>query len=462
MSEFPPAGDSRMKVKLCAIARNEGAYIGDWVFHHLWFGFDAIEIWTNGRDDGSSEILDRISGVNPRVLGVDAEGLRSTCAAEGKYFQYEAYAQMADEAVKQGFTHAAFLDLDEYWVPRDFAARIHEFLPSQRRVNVVSFPWALDIARDDREPFDALFGNAVRVQLDPHVKSVVRLDGRVVQIRPHTARTRGGRRLLVRDPFAVEDRRGQQWGSFVDPETFVASWEDVPEAFVLHAVNRSQIEYVSSLDKAFERTPDEPPYRTNREGFGARARPILTVDFPQAAVAKYRSEAALFWSSIGAEEHLQRARRAVIQRSEDLLDAVCADPHLMERMKGALRGVVDPRLIRANDSWDARIEWKVESLTTAGDGLLCEGFAFSDVQGRAFKLGAQTSGMTEVVAASSVEWVSRPDVAQHLKGAPPHCGFRAWFPGFPGKPDDFTLVVRPDRAGVWLAEPSSALWPRPS
>ena len=49
------------RVKLCAIAKNEGAYIADWVFHHLHFGFDAIEIWVNGTVYPSLRILKRIS-----------------------------------------------------------------------------------------------------------------------------------------------------------------------------------------------------------------------------------------------------------------------------------------------------------------------------------------------------------------------------------------------------------------
>src|SRR4051794_21193234 len=101
------------RVKLCAIAKNEGPYLADWVFHHLHFGFDAVEVWVNGTNDGSRRILDAISAAHPEVTSRNADRLLADCLATGRAFQRQAYARLARKARRQGFSHVAFLDLDE-------------------------------------------------------------------------------------------------------------------------------------------------------------------------------------------------------------------------------------------------------------------------------------------------------------------------------------------------------------
>lgn len=45
-----------MKVKLVAIAKDEAAYLPDWIFHHLYFGFDSIDIYVNNTTDNTYDL----------------------------------------------------------------------------------------------------------------------------------------------------------------------------------------------------------------------------------------------------------------------------------------------------------------------------------------------------------------------------------------------------------------------
>ena len=61
------------KVKLVAIAKDEGAYLVDWIFHHLYFGFYAIDIYVNRTSDNTFEIADKLKSLEQvRFLDGDA------------------------------------------------------------------------------------------------------------------------------------------------------------------------------------------------------------------------------------------------------------------------------------------------------------------------------------------------------------------------------------------------------
>ncbi|WP_110648470.1 glycosyltransferase family 2 protein [Salinicola peritrichatus] len=47
--------------KICAVAKDEGPYLAEWVFHHLHFGFDRIHVYLNRTSDASAAVLDRIA-----------------------------------------------------------------------------------------------------------------------------------------------------------------------------------------------------------------------------------------------------------------------------------------------------------------------------------------------------------------------------------------------------------------
>ncbi|QWF22526.1 glycosyltransferase family 2 protein [Nocardioides sp. LMS-CY] len=442
-------------VKLCAVAMNEGPYLADWIFHHLHFGFDAVEIWINGTDDPSEVIARRVSAIHPSVEFSNADGLLEACIAGGRYFQYEAYARMAEKAEADGFSHIAFLDLDEYWVPHDFVSPVREFLPDPYAVNVVSFPWAFDVADSDAIPFENAFASRLRIQMDHHVKSVVRLDDRVVQFRPHTARTRAGRRLLIRDRFPMANRRLQQWGSFIDFESLSATWNSIPEAYVLHRIHRSQVEYLASLRKAPRRVAGGSPYRDNRTGFKPLDRPVLRHALPPVHLASYLEQRAKFFSATGVGPATRMAADLTRARARQVVDDVVGDAALMSRLAGALRGVSEPALDRRYPGWHLELRGWVDEWAIVDRQLTARGWAFVEAEDQSVDLGVRDD-RGEVLRIHRAYWTDRPDVGQVFSSAPVRCGFEMSVDLPASFGEALELVACPSGAGLWTTIPGSS------
>ena len=96
---------NHIRVKLAAIARDEAAYLPEWIFHHLEFGFDEIEIYINNTTDNSLAVLANIKRNHPVVV-TDANALFKQST---KNFQGQAYQALTKKAIADGFTHLMFL-----------------------------------------------------------------------------------------------------------------------------------------------------------------------------------------------------------------------------------------------------------------------------------------------------------------------------------------------------------------
>lgn len=437
---------------------NEGPYLTDWVFHHLYFGFDAIEVWINGSEDESVRIMSAIHDAHSNVTFRVVDDLLDVCIREGRYFQYRAYAKLAKRAEREGYAHVAFLDLDEYWIPRDFATQVSDFIPQDPEINVISFQWGEDVPDASRRAFSHPLFGSVHVQLDPHVKSVVRLDDRVRQFRPHTARTTGGVRLLVRDSFPMPEERAQQWGSFIMSTDFASMSAQLPEAFVLHAMHRSPAEYLGSLKKAFRRSYSDSSFRSNRRGFVPRQSPQLNVALPDVALREYFHSLARLKATVSTDSLTRQSGSMLIRRGESVLNAAVTDPRVMEQLRGALRGLSVPLLDRRYPEWHSHLEWCVDGRVSEERGEFILGWAFSDADHIeiefAFRIAAGAEWPVE-----SVEWSSRADVKHVHPGAPVDCGFRLPIPvAFIPNNVKTDLLARPKGSAVWsrLRVPSAS------
>ncbi len=94
---------------LVAIAKNEGAYVAEWVTHHLAVGFSKIIVYDDGSTDDTFEVLRNISRIC-RAVSVKAVG--SIGLNESP--QTVSY----NDAVREIRTDwTMFLDVDEFLIP---------------------------------------------------------------------------------------------------------------------------------------------------------------------------------------------------------------------------------------------------------------------------------------------------------------------------------------------------------
>src|SRR5690625_7519256 len=89
-----------MRIKLCAIAKDESAYLFNWVFHHLYFGFDEVEVWLNNITDNSEELCREMARISSQFKYRVADDVVSEEYRRGKMFQIIAYEKMYKAEVR--------------------------------------------------------------------------------------------------------------------------------------------------------------------------------------------------------------------------------------------------------------------------------------------------------------------------------------------------------------------------
>ena len=441
------------RVKLCAIARNEGPYLADWVHHHLYFGFDAVEVWVNGTEDPSISMLKRIAKRHPNVFVRKADRLLEECVNTGEHFQLVAYERMAQKARREGFTHASFLDLDEYWVPLDCAASVKTFVPEDPDVSVISFQWCTDVPRSAAATFSPPITRSMEVQPDPHVKSVIRLDDSVAKILTHTARLRRGRRLLVRDPFPMVDQKQQRGGSCVPLSMVQQEGSHLPEAFILHAINRSEPEYVARLAVGLRQTKKALRVKTNRRGYLPTDSPVNSFSPDGRAFRRYEGSRRRFHRRLGIAPLVTKSRAATLARGQELMAAMVTSPETMGELRYAMRGVHAPELDHAYSGWNSpTIHRHVDRIEEREGAMHVWGWAFT-VPSVSLEFALMSPGEGEWLTLRATRG-DRPDVQAVHADAPIDCGFDVEIPR--------ALAARLTTVDLGIRAVGAAFWDRVS
>ncbi|OTQ36867.1 hypothetical protein B6C97_07635 [Gilliamella apis] len=98
--------DSVMKIAICAIAKEEGLYLTEWIAYHKLLGFDII-IADNGGDDNTSSLLQKFHA-NKIIYRINFIDYPTSP-------QIPAYRALARVAKKLKYDIIIFLDIDEFF-----------------------------------------------------------------------------------------------------------------------------------------------------------------------------------------------------------------------------------------------------------------------------------------------------------------------------------------------------------
>lgn len=162
------------KVALIAIAKDEGPYIHEWVYHHLKAGFSPIYIGINRTTDNSELIAEKIceqfSDVHiENIDWIDKE------APEGSHvslIQRKAYKHFVKKIDNLSVSHALFLDIDEFWFSHN-NNDIIDFINENKDFDLASFEWLAQKGED--KPFLPPFKNAIVNKKNQHVKTLSKI-----------------------------------------------------------------------------------------------------------------------------------------------------------------------------------------------------------------------------------------------------------------------------------------------
>lgn len=162
-----------MRVALVCIAKNEDAYIQEWLDYHLKLGVDSIFIYEN---DWRS--------------GIEREGVY-TISYDGPQKQQNAYNNWLFNYA-EGYDWVAFLDLDEFLVlhkHKDIKHFLTEYGEIPDDVDAIAVNWMMFgdcyiVERDKTLPVLDHFILRGR-KPDRHIKVIVKLNGSRCMISPH-------------------------------------------------------------------------------------------------------------------------------------------------------------------------------------------------------------------------------------------------------------------------------------
>lgn len=193
-----------MKSAVCAVARNENAYLLEWIDYHLNLGFDKIFLYDNNDpEDDSVYVLLASYIADQKVEVIDYRGRKN--------FQLAAY----NECYKNNgclFDWIAFIDLDEFitFGPEAGTDQINVFLKEFDSFDVLVINWMLynDNGKVYKEQGGVLqrFTNPLLSHpANIHIKSIVRTNKNIIIRNSHYV---DGKVKIADEKLQLMDKNG--------------------------------------------------------------------------------------------------------------------------------------------------------------------------------------------------------------------------------------------------------------
>lgn len=331
-----------IEVAVVAIAKDEGAYIHEWIHHYLFFGFSKIIIGVNRTSDLTPIIIDKISAKYPQVSFMEMDWIDQGCVGnKNPQFQALSYACLSSN-IKSNFkniTHILYVDIDEFWFTSDFTTSIQDYLKPLPAFDVLSFNWLWQ--NGDDKDFELPFNNK-KIRPDVRMKSLIPLAAldRVVEYRCHAPKMDNKQPSIVHlGPKGEAITYGDHDQMFSIAPTLGAG------AFVLHRVCRSATEYVALLSR--QRPGVEFPFKNNRFGFTKTSSAVIALDKQKSQA--YWTALEQFISECEIVPLVSQSRQMVLEKAERSLelrsDVVAV--HLLAYLK-ILKGTPQRKKVLAN------------------------------------------------------------------------------------------------------------------
>lgn len=337
-----------VKVKIVAISKDEGAYLPEWIFHHLYFGFAAIDIYVNRTTDNSAAILENICSKYDNVNYFSSDWVDVVDTHVTKKMQQIVYSlAFYQKENQENFTHILFIDIDEFWTPLDFKTSINEFVESLPNDHIsCSFPWFTMVGEEDKLSFlpKNIYGHNNSL-----VKTLCRTTASIEKMRVHypVFKMSAGERSVMPNGLSFER-------SADDPQKVaknLMSSDDYP-CTIIHRMYRSEEEYLAMLYRG--NPEDASQIKFNRVGWVAphySGQPSLSGEVLLSVNdnnrLKYDSSKSAFIRELNIGYLMVEANEFVTQRYSsvvNILPKVLADN--FKAASRVLQGISDPEIRR--------------------------------------------------------------------------------------------------------------------
>ncbi len=251
---FKKPDSNKPKVKIIAVAKDEAAYFPEWVFHHFYLGIDAIDIYINRTSDNSIEMLKRLQKTYPNINMLSADWIDRLPFSHRLHLQSLVYQRAFKKAYKKGdFDYLLFIDIDEFLLPENLEGGVQQIIAKHPHADCISFGWFNEEGKNEFSHLESTIEGGLHIL----VKSLVKVSKNISAVRLHRPKIESGENVLIDGtPF----KAGGQ-----GDETLSSPLIKLREVMILHRMFRSEMEYVSSLNRGRPSSPDS--LKLNRWGY---------------------------------------------------------------------------------------------------------------------------------------------------------------------------------------------------
>ena len=344
-----------LKIKLAAIAKDEAAYLPEWIFHHLHCGFDAIDIYVNKTTDNTNLIAEKLQTL-PNVSFVNADKIFE----QNEYPQEACYRTVFDNTDKNEFAYIMFLDIDEFWFSKDLKKGIKESLHQLNYPDVLCLNWFI---KQGETKFSSLYENTLIGSTSRWVKTIFSTKLDIQRIEVHNVAGPNIQYTLA---------NGKKWdfgerlinGAFVKDPFYE---QNALDFFVIHRMYRSQMEYVSLLvrGRPTSRGKEWSVFKDNRNGYLGPHSAKEVIQLGSQDIINLQELYAEFLIRYDLKIELETAREFVLKRFRFALHQIRTS-HWKNHgiLKSILKNVSLPQVNRVYGLFKSRTTERVVSEAT--------------------------------------------------------------------------------------------------
>jgi hypothetical protein len=306
--------NNKLKVKLVAIAKDEAAYLPDWIFHHIYFGFDQISIYVNNTTDNTEKIKELMS-LNTQVSFLAGDKFFDHGTVAPQISVYKAELKLSR---KQGFTHVMFLDIDEFWMPIDFETTIHQCMEINKN-QIICFEW-LNRTNESESFMEACPPIVIGHKARPF-KSIIPTNIPVSKINPHSILSPRALHLLA-DGTTFEASQSNFSRVLIEELN-----KPIKPFFIMHRMYRSEDEYLALLTRGrpIQNREDIGIFKNNRNGYIPQQTENQVV-FPNVSYRNYVDTRKKFYAMYPVISIIDEARSFIMSRRKLLVDMIQSAP----------------------------------------------------------------------------------------------------------------------------------------
>ncbi|MAG87372.1 MAG: hypothetical protein CMB97_08420 [Flavobacteriaceae bacterium] len=344
-----PATLQNINCRIVAIAKNESAYLAEWIFHHLYFGFSSIHVYYNRCNDQTNLYKTIFANVD-NVEIIDGDSFFSQSRGNP---QLEVYKYAAKVAEDDGCTHVFFIDIDEFFLPQNLCTTANELIAENFPFDSLSLEWLNQVG--DETPFSRVIEEPhVAGIRNRHVKSIYPLPLPTTRFTAHNVIENNLNTKLVD-------------GSSLKPEdnnlALVPKSElekPIKEVFLLHRFYRSEKEYIALLGRGRPNTKHKlegsSELKSNRNGYGP-FRNAISIQLPECKVHEYKNFIYVKMSGADIQDIVDSGKHFVLDSFKNVLEIIRnSEQRNFETLIKLLKNVKDKEVVGAFEEYKKKIK----------------------------------------------------------------------------------------------------------